>query len=118
MTSDRLRDSLASIGQFSEMHELRRGAIRVQFSPEGPAEARTEAGGPLGIRAVTDDGLYVVQFRKDGFTFSRLPPYTNWNDFVGYARTCAATYLDLVRPTLSRTPGPSLHRALPTAVSV
>jgi uncharacterized protein (TIGR04255 family) len=40
----------------------------------------------------------VVQFRRDGFTFSRLPPYPDWNDFVENARPFAEAYLDVMGP--------------------
>jgi uncharacterized protein (TIGR04255 family) len=35
---------------------------------------------PAGVFFKTMDDLNVVQFRSDGFTFNRLPPYTSWED--------------------------------------
>lgn len=32
-----------------------------------------------GIRAFSEDRLQIVQFRTDGFTFSRLAPYESWD---------------------------------------
>jgi len=33
----------------------------------------------IGWRYLSSDGLQIAQLRKDGFTFSRLAPYTDWD---------------------------------------
>lgn len=93
-----LRESLASMGRFSELQEIRRGSIHVRIPQVGLAEARSEGGDAFGFRATTQDGLFVVQFRKDGFTFSRLPPYPDWAEFVAPAREYAESFLRTTTP--------------------
>jgi len=43
-------------------------------------------------------GPEVVQFRVDGFTFSRLEPYTNWEEVFGEAFRLWEIYLNLASP--------------------
>lgn len=44
----------------------------------------------------TPDRRQVAQFRSDGFTFSRLKPYTNWTDVLAEARRLWSLYRDRV----------------------
>ena len=49
----------------------------------------------LGIYAYrfeSEDGKQVIQFRKDGFGFSRLKPYTDWNNVVSEAKKLWQVY--------------------------
>jgi len=46
------------------------------------------------------DGKNVVQFRLDGFTFSRLKPYTNWQDVLAEAKRLWKYYVDAASPDL------------------
>jgi uncharacterized protein (TIGR04255 family) len=39
----------------------------------------------LGYRLDSQDGKHILQVRNNGFTFSRLCPYTNWNDVKSQA---------------------------------
>src|SRR5438445_7655322 len=43
-------------------------------------EQRRQDLGKQGFRFITADGIQIVQFRRDGFTFSRLAPYTRWEE--------------------------------------
>ncbi|CAN5461990.1 TIGR04255 family protein [soil metagenome] len=46
---------------------------------QGP-EVSTRLSGIHGHRLLSKDGKNVVQLRRDGFTFSRLNPYTQWEE--------------------------------------
>ncbi len=46
------------------------------------------------------DGKNIVQFREDGFTFSRLNPYTNWETVLAEAKKLWALYLRTASPEL------------------
>ena len=46
------------------------------------------------------DGRNVAQFRKDGFTFSRLKPYTEWQDVLAEAKKLWRLYRDEACPDL------------------
>lgn len=46
----------------------------------------TRSKGTRGFIYKTEDKKNMVQFRRDGFTFNRLKPYTNWEDIIEYAQ--------------------------------
>jgi uncharacterized protein (TIGR04255 family) len=54
--------------------------------------------GLIGWRFTSADGKQVAQFRKDGFTFSRLAPYTHWNEVFTEASRLYQIYVDCSRP--------------------
>jgi uncharacterized protein (TIGR04255 family) len=97
LAPEKLQEALASTAPFAELHEMRRGAVHVQISA-GSAESRMEGGDVFGFRGFTEDRLYVVQFRTDGFTCSRLPPYPDWSEFANNARRYAESFMRAVNP--------------------
>ena len=46
------------------------------------------------------DNTEVAQFRKDGFTFSRLKPYTCWEDILAEAKNLWGLYVATASPEL------------------
>ncbi|MEI6656696.1 MAG: TIGR04255 family protein [Verrucomicrobiota bacterium] len=54
--------------------------------------------GLIGWRFTSADGKQVAQFRKDGFTFSRLAPYANWDEVFAEASRLYLLYLAAARP--------------------
>jgi uncharacterized protein (TIGR04255 family) len=69
---------------------------QIVFSPESKVEPKDM--GWSGVRCKTADGLQVANFGKDGFAFSRLKPYVNWEQFSNEALRLWAIYLDLAKP--------------------
>jgi uncharacterized protein (TIGR04255 family) len=63
-----------------------------------PAVAET------GFLLSSADGLQVIQARLDGMRFSRLKPYTSWQDFRAEAERLWVLYVDAVKPA-------AVHRA-------
>ena len=51
-----------------------------------------------GVRLTSDDGLQIAQLRTDGFSFSRLAPYENWQVFYGEARRLWQAYVEVAQP--------------------
>lgn len=45
-----------------------------------------------------EDDNIKIQFRKDGFTFNMLSPYSEWSDFSAFAFKCWDLYKDVVKP--------------------
>lgn len=45
------------------------------------------------------DSKHVAQFRKDGFSFSRLPPYTSWESVFAEAKRLWEIYIKTAAPT-------------------
>lgn len=52
-----------------------------------------------GYRFVSADGQQAVRFGRTGFTFSRLPPYGEWEDWRGEARRLWDRYRRLAGPS-------------------
>lgn len=52
----------------------------------------------LGYRYTSDNGTQVIQASINGFTFSRLPPYEDWEKLKAEAKRTWDLYSDHVRP--------------------
>jgi len=52
----------------------------------------------FGLRFESSDGLQIVQFRKDGFTFSRLSPYTSWDHVFDEASRLYRLFFAAAKP--------------------
>lgn len=52
----------------------------------------------LGFLLKSSDQREVVQFRRDAFAFSRLHPYTTWEEVLPKAAELWASYRDVIRP--------------------
>lgn len=89
---DSFLEALESVGGFPDVQDLKQGSLTIQLSPEGNPESHVEEQ-VAGIRGITDDGLWIVQYRQDGMTFSRLAPYCHWNALSEKARRLARTFL-------------------------
>ncbi|HUE81824.1 MAG TPA: TIGR04255 family protein [Pyrinomonadaceae bacterium] len=62
--------------------------------PGSVAEVSTRFSGTHGYRLLSSDGKNVVQLRRDGFTFSRLHPYTKWEEVFFEAWRVWNLYVD------------------------
>ena len=51
-----------------------------------------------GYAFTSPDGKQVVQYRLEGFTFSRLRPYTRWEELFAEARRLWGVYADHIKP--------------------
>lgn len=63
--------------QYPDIEQLRSKSVEVHVSETHELTSKSEDRYE-GIRAFSIDRLQVVQFRRDGFTFSRLAPYEDW----------------------------------------
>ena len=77
--------------------ELRRfeGGFQIK---RGEAAMFSKDQGLFGFRFKSGDGLNVAQFRIDGFTFSRLKPYTSWETIFPQAWRLWLGYVELAAP--------------------
>jgi uncharacterized protein (TIGR04255 family) len=60
----------------------------------------------------------VVQAQREGFAYSRLAPYTSWEDLVGNARTRWMQYIDVARPVVVKRIAARYINQLPLPVPV
>lgn len=86
------------IGQYPEKKVIRRfeGGFQMEHDT---IEAKTTHFGIDGYQFLKDDSLQVVQFRLDGFTFSRLFPYTRWESVRDEAKRLWEIYRQKTAPT-------------------
>lgn len=71
------------------------------FKKDGePLPSNTEKKGIQSLVFRSKDGLDVVQCRVDGYTFSRLKPYANWEYLLEQAKKCWKIYSATLKPEL------------------
>ncbi|MGI8979307.1 MAG: TIGR04255 family protein [Pirellulaceae bacterium] len=90
-------DELAE--EFPSRKERRIWMGQISLSQAAAASISTSAEGPDGIILHTADEKWVAQFRLDGFTFSRLNPYTNWDELRAKAAELWAKYQAAAQPS-------------------
>lgn len=77
---EKLDSAYSSISKcYPKKETLLSGKFGFQFE-EGKPVSTTVDGKQIGYRYTSEDGKYVVLFRIDGFTLSRMEPYTTWED--------------------------------------
>ena len=93
---DVFADLTPSIGQkYSQVESIQ--SFEARFGIESgkmvdPAQRRSDLGWKY------QAGTEVAQFRVDGFTFSKLEPYTTWEEVFGEAFRLWEIYLELAKP--------------------
>jgi uncharacterized protein (TIGR04255 family) len=93
----RAGDELAE--EFPSRQERRMWMGQIELSPAAPASISTSLEGPDGVILRSADDKWVAQFRLDGFTFSRLQPYTKWDELRAKAAELWARYQAAAQPS-------------------
>lgn len=91
-----LRAALAPNFPKDEAKKRRDAQIRV--GANGQLETNVTELGFHGLFLTSADQRTVIQFRPDGFTFSRLKPYTSWPEIREQAFAYWGMYVDAARP--------------------
>ncbi|MBA4417717.1 MAG: hypothetical protein C0392_07380 [Syntrophus sp. (in: bacteria)] len=92
-----LKERLPEYPIFTSQKEFKQ-ELQVDFSSETPAKQTFSDLGLKGFRFQSSDKCRIVQFNRDGFVFSRLQPYADWQEFVCEALRLWQIYSDLTRP--------------------
>lgn len=79
---------------YTERQKLMLGQLRGQL--EGGTLTATTKQDPMGYAFVGGEEKHIVQFRINGFTFSRLAPYQTWEQLRNEARTLWESYRQVV----------------------
>lgn len=87
-----LRSKLASTLPQVEEQNVFQG--RVEIGPGRSVSQHTRAAELNGFFFKSADGLTIAQFRKDGFTFNRLSPYTSWEEVFPQAWNLWELYIE------------------------
>lgn len=70
-----------------------------------PSEATTHDLGWQGLRFQSADDRHIVQFKRDGFVFSRLHPYESWEQLNREAMRLWQLHMELSHPTVAQRVG-------------
>lgn len=89
-------DELAA--HFPSREELRTFTGELSFSPDSGPSFSAQAPAPIGLILRSADQKWVAQFRLDGFTLSRLQPYTSWEDLKTRAMGLWDKYRTVAQP--------------------
>ena len=73
--------------------------MEANLAEEGEPPSARRWGGWEGFRHTTADELNVAQFKRNGFVFSRLRPYQDWEAFEREARRLWNVFLELAKPS-------------------
>lgn len=74
------------------------GIAQGAFQFDARSATASASNTPIGYRLSTADQKQVLQVRLDGFTFSRLEPYENWDNLRNEARRLWAIYAEVAQP--------------------
>jgi uncharacterized protein (TIGR04255 family) len=87
-------------GLYPDRKSIKEFQYKVQFDrPELDEKTATQ----LGFRYTNTESTQVIQATINGFTFSRLPPYEDWERLKEEAKRTWAIYSDHIRPeTITR----------------
>jgi len=92
---DQLKERLID---YPASHPEREIKFQAEVGSEGVA-AKLSNSSWRGFRFTSADELHIAQFKRDGFAFSRLKPYSNWTQFEAEAQRLWNIYLELAEPS-------------------
>ena len=76
--SGQLKQRLPDYPSVQSHHEIRH---ELMLAADAQPEQAVHDMGWRGLRCESADKLHIAQFNRDGFSFSRLKPYQNWEQF-------------------------------------
>jgi uncharacterized protein (TIGR04255 family) len=72
--------------------------VNATLQVESETEPVVSSRDHIGFALKSADQLRVIQAQRGGFTFSRLPPYANWNDLISGAKVAWEKYVQIAKP--------------------
>ena len=89
---------MEALDGFPEVHELTTDSLPLHFpgelQPDQPREAETV----IGVRGISGDRDWAIEFGRHGVTFRRSAPYPTWEEYSKRARPLIQGFLDVARP--------------------
>ena len=87
----------ARLPDYPDSKMLRDYRFEAKLETDGWAQSQSESWSGLG--RTHSDQPYVAQFKRDGFIFSRLAPYENWETFSAEALRLWKVFVELAVPS-------------------
>lgn len=91
----KLAEKFGIAHRIEEIHTM---AFEMVQKPGMAPTQKSSSMGAVGFRCFSKDGRVIVQLRKDGFTFSRMAPYTSWEETFPQAAEIFTAYHGVVSP--------------------
>ena len=91
---EQLVERLPGYAEFQQQHEFE---LQAQFDADG-SSTQVRRDNWRGFRCTSIDKKYVAQFHRDGFIFSRLEPYVDWDQFSQEALRLWQIFTSLAEP--------------------
>lgn len=85
-------------GSFPEMKKIQVFEAKFGLQEGKPVDSTTKERELYGFRFESEDKLNIAQFKSDGFTFSRLKPYTSWDEVFPEAYKLWNLYVETASP--------------------
>ncbi len=82
---------------FARQTKIWQQSFGVEFAQEGDSKTSSDQV-VIGTRFDSDEQKYVVQAKVNGFTFSKLAPYTDWEEINSVAKKVWDEFLQIAKP--------------------
>ena len=83
--------------KFDRQTNIWQQSFGVEFVQEGDSKTSSEQA-VIGARFDSDERKHVVQAKVNGFTFSKLAPYANWEEINSAAKEVWDEFLQIAKP--------------------
>ncbi|MBI4651270.1 TIGR04255 family protein [Candidatus Desantisbacteria bacterium] len=91
-----IKDSIKE--QYPHEKEIKTAGYKLELKNNAFIPPQLLDEGLIGYLFKSTDEKEVVQLRLDGLTFSRLKPYTNWDDILKKAKNLYDIYISKIKP--------------------
>ena len=85
--------------KFDRQTKIWQQSFGVEFVQEGDSRTSSEQV-VIGTRFDSDERKHVVQAKVNGFTFSKLAPYTDWDEINNAAKEMWGEFLQIAKPVI------------------
>lgn len=85
---------------FPQMQRINALSMAVGHDGQNGAISSNTSSSPLGVRMTNAKGDRVLQIRRQGFSYSHLQPYSEWETFSGEMKPLWERYVDAFAPTV------------------
>lgn len=88
----------AQLPDYPQVDSHREVRQEVKLAPGQESQQTLLDLGWKGLRLRSSDNLHIAQFNRDGFVFSRLPPYESWEQLVSEGMRLWGIHREIARP--------------------
>ena len=86
-------DKTEIVDLYPNIQPIKHATVKVDVNADDVTESTSKT---IGLRFTSKDSKYISQFRENGFTLSRLPPYERWESIRDEANRLWAIYRGII----------------------